>query len=98
MWKEWLCVDAPELFPRRSLGFDRPSGPGSTAGPRLGVGPRGGVGHLGFVGAGWWIDLDRGLSCALLTNRTFPTRANTLGIRALRPAFFDACVDLVESR
>ena len=95
---EWLSVDAPELLPRRSLGFDRPSGPGSTAGPRLGVGPRGGVGHLGFVGAGWWIDLDRGLSCALLTNRTFPTRANTLGIRALRPAFFDACVDLVESR
>lgn len=95
---EWLAVDEPALRPHRSLGFDRPSGPGSTAGPRLGVGPRGGVGHLGFVGAGWWIDLDRRLSCALLTNRTFPTRANTLGIRALRPAFFDACVDLVESR
>lgn len=75
----------------RSLGFDRPAPEGSSAGTLLGrAGARGAIGHLGFTGCSLWIDLDRGLSVALLTNRTYPGRRHVEAIRALRPAFHDA--------
>ncbi|MED5373955.1 MAG: serine hydrolase domain-containing protein [Myxococcota bacterium] len=89
---EFLAIDAPESLPQRSLGWDRPAGTGSTAGSELGQGPLGAVGHLGFTGCSLWIDLDRELVAALLTNRVFPSRTSTAGIRALRPAFHDAVV------
>ncbi len=79
----------PADGPPRALGFDVPTGPASSVGPRFGRGPRGAVGHLGFTGASLWIDLDRGLSVALLTNRTLEGRHRTAGIRALRPAVHD---------
>lgn len=89
--------DLPTLRPVRALGFDRPEPPGSSAGPRFGqAGPWGAVGHLGFTGTSLWVDIDRQLVVALLTNRTFPTRANTLGIRRLRPAVHEAALDLLE--
>ena len=44
-----------------------------------------------------WIDLDRRLSVALLTNRTLHGRARVEGIRALRPLFHDVLVEAVES-
>lgn len=80
----------PAEGPVRSLGFDRPAREGSSAGALLGRGPRGAIGHLGFTGCSLWIDLDRRLSVALLTNRTYPGRAHVEPIRALRPAFHDA--------
>lgn len=77
----------------RGLGFDIPAGEGSMAGELLGrAGPKGAIGHLGFTGCSLWIDLDRELVVALLTNRVFPTRRNIAGIRAFRPAFHDAVV------
>ncbi len=91
--KEFLKPDAVESKPVRSLGWDRPSGSSSTAGKFIGQGPGGAVGHLGFTGCSLWLDLDRQLVCALLTNRVFPTRANVAGIGALRPAFHDAVVE-----
>lgn len=85
-----LPID-PAEGPARSLGFDRPSGPSSSAGTLLGrAGPRGAIGHLGFTGCSLWIDLDRGLSVALLSNRTYPGREHIAPIRALRPVFHDA--------
>lgn len=97
--RAFLAPDAPAVLPVRSLGFDRPSPPGSSVGERFGQrGPYGAVGHLGFTGSSLWIDLDRHLVVALLTNRTFPTRANTLGIRRLRPAVHEAAIDLLERR
>lgn len=81
----------------RALGFDLPSDEGSAAGERLGRGGRrGAIGHLGFTGCSLWIDLDRGLSIALLSNRTLPGREHVEGIRALRPAFHDLVVELVD--
>jgi CubicO group peptidase (beta-lactamase class C family) len=75
---------------RRGLGFDLPAPTGSAAGERLGqAGPRGAVGHLGFTGCSLWVDLDRRISAALVTNRVFHGRGNVEGIRRLRPAFHD---------
>lgn len=75
----------------RGLGFDRPAPIGSAAGERLGKGgPRGAIGHLGFTGCSLWIDLDRRLAVALLTNRTYPGRAHVEPIRVLRRRFHDA--------
>ena len=91
--------DALRLFARpdtttsgaeRGLGFDRPTGPQSTAGPSFGrTGPLGAIGHLGFTGCALWVDLDREIVAALVTNRVRPGRAHVSGIRALRPAFFE---------
>jgi CubicO group peptidase (beta-lactamase class C family) len=78
---------------RRGLGFDIPAGEGSLAGSLLGqAGPLGGIGHLGFTGCSLWIDLDRELVIALLTNRVYPTRGNVEPLRVLRPAFHDEVI------
>jgi CubicO group peptidase (beta-lactamase class C family) len=78
----------------RAFGFDTPSPEGASCGPRFGRGgPRGAVGHLGFTGTSLWIDLDRQLVVALLTNRVIFGREN-LGIRAFRPRFHEAVIDL----
>jgi CubicO group peptidase (beta-lactamase class C family) len=87
--RSFFAVD-PAEGPPRGLGFDVPTGPRSSAGRFFGRGPRGAFGHLGFTGCSLWLDLDRRLSVALLTNRTFPGRDRVAGIRALRPAVHDA--------
>jgi CubicO group peptidase (beta-lactamase class C family) len=74
---------------KRGLGWDRPARKGSSLGTRLGRGRRGAVGHLGYTGCSLWIDLDRELVIALLTNRVLPDRRND-AIRAFRPRFHDA--------
>lgn len=70
------------------LGWDRPSATGSQAGGRW---PRDGVGHLGFTGCSVWVDLPRGRTVALLSNRVEPTRANER-IKLFRPELHDAIV------
>jgi serine-type D-Ala-D-Ala carboxypeptidase len=74
---------------KRGLAWDRPARKGSSLGTRLGRGRRGAVGHLGYTGCSLWIDLDRELVVALLTNRVLPDRRND-AIRAFRPRFHDA--------
>ena len=86
---EWMA----DTGTGRGLGFDRPSGEGSTAGPRFGQGPLGGFGHLGFTGCSIWVDRDREISAALLTNRVWPGREHLSGIQALRPAFHESILD-----
>ncbi len=77
----------------RAFGFDTPSLDNPSCGLRFGrKGPRGAIGHLGFTGTSLWIDLDRRLVVALLTNRVALGRTNTR-IRAFRPAFHDAVLD-----
>jgi serine-type D-Ala-D-Ala carboxypeptidase len=73
----------------RALGWDTPSEEGSSLGTRLGGGPRGAIGHLGFTGASLWVDVDRQVVAALLTNRCHPSRQNER-IKAFRPRFHDA--------
>ncbi len=83
--------------PARGLGFDLPAAAGSSAGTRLGkAGPRGAIGHLGFTGCSLWIDLDRKISAALLTNRVFHGRRNVDGIQRLRPEFHDRLIEALE--
>ena len=66
-------------------GFDTPSIKGSSSGMYFSDQS---AGHLGFTGTSFWIDLARGISVVLLTNRVHPTREN-YGIRKFRPLFHD---------
>lgn len=69
----------------RALGWDTPSQP-SSSGKHFS--PQS-IGHLGFSGTSLWIDPVRRLAVVLLTNRTWPDRANN-AIQEVRPAFHDA--------
>jgi serine-type D-Ala-D-Ala carboxypeptidase len=76
----------------RALGWDTPSAPsqsGKYFGPHS-------FGHLGYTGTSLWIDPDRQLSIALLTNRTWPDCQNQ-SIKQVRPAFHDAVVQALSS-
>ena len=65
-----------------ALGWDTPSLSNSSAGNYF---SEESVGHLGFTGTSVWIDLKRGITVILLTNRVHPSREN-LKIREFRPA------------
>lgn len=81
----------PEGRPR-ALGWDVPTPPSSSGryfGPRS-------IGHLGYAGTSLWIDPDRQLAVALLTNRTWPDRSSDT-IRQVRPVFHDAVVEALRS-
>ena len=88
---------APDGAPggSRALAWDRPSGAAPAIGSRLGRGPRGAIGHLAFTGCSLWLDLDRGVACALLTNHC-PRVGETADIRAFRRRFHDAVAEGVE--
>jgi CubicO group peptidase (beta-lactamase class C family) len=73
----------------RGLAWDRPSGDEPAIGSRLGLGRLGAIGHLGFTGCSLWIDRDRALVCALLTNHC-PRVGAGEAIRAFRRRFHDA--------
>ena len=72
----------------RALGWDTPSQP-SSSGRFF---SRHSAGHLGYAGTSLWIDFERRLAIALLTNRTWPHRQNQ-AIRTVRPAFHDAVLE-----
>lgn len=72
----------------RALGWDTMLST-SSCGSRLS--PRS-FGHTGFTGTSLWIDPDRGVYIALLTNRVHPTRTNE-AIKQVRPAVHDAVVE-----
>lgn len=80
----------------RTFGFDTPSAEGASCGAHFGRGgPRGAIGHLGFTGTSLWLDLDRDLVVAFLTNRVALGRAN-IKIRELRPRVHDAVLDALK--
>lgn len=88
-----FAVDTSTPASTRTIGFDTPSPEGASCGPRLGrAGPLGAIGHLGFTGTSLWIDFDRQLVVALLTNRVVFGREN-VQIRAFRPRFHEAVLD-----
>jgi CubicO group peptidase (beta-lactamase class C family) len=72
----------------RALGWDTPSAP-SQSGKYFSCRS---FGHLGYTGTSLWIDPDRQLSIALLTNRTWPDCQNQ-AIKQVRPAFHDAVIE-----
>ena len=72
----------------RALGWDTPSAP-SQSGRHFSSRS---FGHLGYTGTSLWLDPERQLSIALLTNRTWPDCQNQ-SIKQVRPAFYDAVVE-----
>ncbi|MGA9887687.1 MAG: serine hydrolase, partial [Candidatus Acidiferrales bacterium] len=72
----------------RTLGWDVPTPPNSSAGHYFSSAS---FGHTGFTGTSLWIDPERHLFVVLLTNRVNPTRANEQ-IRQVRPAVHDAII------
>jgi CubicO group peptidase (beta-lactamase class C family) len=81
----------------RALGWDTPSPEGSSLGTRLGRRAWGAIGHLGFTGTSLWIDVNREVVVALLTNRVHPSRDNEL-IRDFRPRFHDVVAEALGIR
>ncbi len=79
----------------RSLGWDGRSAGESCLGGHLGWGPLGAIGHLGYTGCSLWIDRDRELVCALLTNHVHPNGRKPGRILAARQAFHDAVAEAV---
>ncbi|MBZ5628166.1 MAG: beta-lactamase family protein [Acidobacteriia bacterium] len=76
----------------RALGFDLPSVP-SQSGRHFS--PRA-LGHLGFTGTSLWLDRERDLAIALLSNRTWPDRSSQ-EIKRVRPLVHDAIVEALTS-
>ena len=97
----WLSRAVAERFTardatpgsERALGWDTPAREGSSLGARLGRGRLGAVGHLGFTGTSLWIDRDRELVCALLTNHVHSGGAEKARMRAFRARFHDAVAE-----
>ena len=69
----------------RALGWDTML-PTSSCGTRMSATA---IGHTGFTGTSLWIDWEKDVYVALLTNRVHPTRENGR-LREIRPAFHDA--------
>lgn len=82
-----LFISRAELPPgsSRALGWDTPSQP-SSSGKFF---SRRSAGHLGYAGTSLWIDFERRVAVALLTNRTWPSRESK-AIQQVRPALHDA--------
>jgi CubicO group peptidase (beta-lactamase class C family) len=72
----------------RALGWDTPSA-NSSSGKHFS--PHS-FGHLGYTGTSLWIDGERGIAIALLTNRTWPDNRSQ-AIRQFRPGFHDAIME-----
>jgi CubicO group peptidase (beta-lactamase class C family) len=74
----------------RALGWDTML-PTSSCGTRLSPTS---IGHTGFTGTSLWMDWERDLYVALLTNRVHPDRANN-NVRDVRRQVHDAVVEAV---
>lgn len=78
--------------PVRALGWDVPSKP-SSSGQFFSSHS---IGHLGYTGTSLWIDPEKELAVALLTNRTFPDdgiEGASRKIQQVRPRFHDALLN-----
>ncbi|MBS4028946.1 MAG: serine hydrolase [Ignavibacteriales bacterium] len=98
--KQYFKKETIELFTSkqnekssRALGWDFKTANGySTAGNLF---SQSSFGHTGFTGTSIWVDKEKNLFVIFLTNRTFPTRANTK-IRDVRPKLHDAVIQPVK--
>ena len=94
--KRYLKKETIDLFiqkqnekSNRVLGWDLKTINGySTAGNLF---SQNSFGHTGFTGTSIWVDKEKNLFVIFLTNRTFPTRANTK-IRNVRPMLHDTVI------
>ena len=79
---------------RLGLGWMLKADSDASAGDRYGARS---FGHTGFTGTSLWIDPDRDLVSAVLTNRVYHGRADE-GIHAFRRAIHDLIVESVDAR
>lgn len=79
-------------FAERGLGWMMRSIEGSSAGNRFSASS---YGHTGFTGTSLWVDPERQIVCALLTNRVFLGR-DPEAIQAFRPRFHDAVIEALD--
>ena len=73
----------------RALGWDTMV-PTSSCGTRMSASA---FGHTGFTGTSLWIDPERDVYVALLTNRVYPDASNNDGIQDVRRAVHDAVMN-----
>lgn len=81
---------------RRGVGFDKPQL--GESGPTCGCVSRKSFGHSGFTGTYTWADPEEEIVYVFLSNRTYPTAANTLlvksGLRTrIQGAIYDAILN-----
>ncbi len=76
-----------------ALGFDTPSLGKSSSGRYFSSSS---FGHLGFTGTSFWVDLVKGVSIVLLSNRVYPHRDNNK-IREFRPLFHDTIMNIISN-
>jgi serine-type D-Ala-D-Ala carboxypeptidase len=93
LWQQVAKRDASVSGSTRAMGFDMPSLSASSAGRHF---SRKSIGHLGFTGTSLWIDPERKLVVALVTNRVAFGRDN-ISIRDFRPKLHDAVVEALTS-
>ena len=84
-------ADASSADNPRGLAWMLRSQYGSSSGQYFG--PRS-YGHTGFTGTSLWVDPDRALVVALLTNRVYYGR-DPAGIARLRPQVHDAVIEAI---
>lgn len=72
-----------------SLGFDKPTALGSSSGKYF---SKNSIGHLGFTGGSFWIDIEKGISISLLTNRVMSDEDNR-AIKLFRPLVHNAIME-----
>jgi CubicO group peptidase (beta-lactamase class C family) len=77
-----------------ALGWDTPTPGASSSGARFSPNA---VGHLGFTGTSIWIEPERAISIAILSNRVHPSRDNQ-AIRSFRPMIHDLMMDAIDGR
>ncbi|MGB3225000.1 MAG: serine hydrolase domain-containing protein [Desulforhopalus sp.] len=73
------------------FGFDTPTAGGSSSGKYF---SKQTVGHLGFTGTSFWIDVERGISIVLLTNRVVYENS-LLPIKTFRPLLHDTIMKTI---
>jgi CubicO group peptidase (beta-lactamase class C family) len=73
------------------FGFDTPTPGGSSSGKYF---SNQSIGHLGFTGTSFWIDIQRGITIVLLTNRVF-CGESLVPIKVFRPLLHDTIMKAI---
>lgn len=76
------------------FGFDTPTAGTSSSGHYF---SKQSVGHLGFTGTSFWIDIERGITIVLLTNRVIYENS-MVPIKIFRPLLYDTIMEAIIER
>lgn len=104
--ERYLSLETSRLFTstkspnsRRGLGFDKPLIGNARMSPCGVLAPASVYGHTGFTGTCFWIDPNSKLIYVFLSNRVYPTRANSkLGQLDIRTRIQDAIYKAIDPK